>query len=93
MIGQTLGRYQILAKLARAAWATKKVYRPAEYYRQNVMICAAKAHSELMGADVVVTYAINTFVFAEQSTNSLIYYPKFVRLTQCGGAGSSPVQQ
>lgn len=46
-----------------------------------------------MGADVVVTYAINTFVFAEQLTNSLIYYPKFVRLTQCGGAGSSPLQQ
>lgn len=68
-------------------------YRPAEYNHPNVMIYVAKAHPELTGADVVVTYAINTFVFAEQLTDRLISYPKSVRLTQCGGAGSSPVQQ
>jgi hypothetical protein len=59
------------------------VYRPPEYYRPNVMIYAAKAHSQLTGADLVLTYATNTFRFSEHLTDSLIYYPHFVRLTRC----------
>jgi hypothetical protein len=47
------------------------------------MIYAAKAHPELTGADLVITYATNTFEFAEQLTDSLPYYPRFVRLTRC----------
>lgn len=61
----------------------KVVYRPPEFTRPNVMIYAAKAHPHLTGADLVVTYATNTFVFSEHLTDSLIYYPRFVRLTQC----------
>jgi hypothetical protein len=63
--------------------APRMVYRPPEYYRPNVMIYAAKAHPELTGGDLVLTYATNTFEFAEQLTDSLIYYPRFVRLTRC----------
>ena len=63
--------------------APQQVYRPPEYYRPNVMIYAGKAHPELTGADLVLTYASNTFQFAEQLTDSLIYYPRFVRLTRC----------
>jgi hypothetical protein len=63
--------------------APQMVYRPSEYYRPNVMIYAAKAHPELTGGDLVLTYATNTFEFAEQLTDSLIYYPRFVRLTRC----------
>lgn len=59
------------------------VYHPPEYNRPNVMIYAAKAHPTLAGADVVLTYATNTFMFAEQLADSLIYYPRFVRLTRC----------
>jgi hypothetical protein len=59
------------------------VYRPSEYYRPNVMIYAAKAHPELTGGDIVLTYATNTFEFVEQLSDSLIYYPRFVRLTRC----------
>jgi hypothetical protein len=59
------------------------VYRPPEYYRPNVMIYAAKAHPELTGGDLNLTYATNTFDLAEQLTDSLIYYPRFVRLTRC----------
>jgi hypothetical protein len=59
------------------------VYRPSEFYRPNIMIYAGKAHPELTGADLVLTYATNTFLFGEQLTDSLIYFPRFVRLTRC----------
>jgi hypothetical protein len=59
------------------------VYRPPEYNRPNVMIYAAKAHPQLTGADLVVTYATNTFQFSEHLSDSLIYYPRFVRLSRC----------
>lgn len=61
----------------------RMIYRPAEYYRPNVMIYAAKAHPQLAGADLVLTYATNTFEFAEHKSDSLIYYPRFVRLARC----------
>ncbi len=61
----------------------RMIYRPAEYYRPNIMIYAAKAHPQLTGADLIVSYATNTFHFAEQLTDSLIYYPRFVRLARC----------
>ncbi len=61
----------------------RMVYRPPEYYRPNVMIYAAKAHPRLTGADLVLTYATNTFRFSEQLTDSLIYYPRFVRMERC----------
>ena len=61
----------------------RMVYRPPEYHRPNVMIYSAKAHPQLTGGDVVVTYATNTFQFTEHLTDSLIYYPRFVRLTRC----------
>lgn len=63
--------------------APRMVYRPPEYHRPNVMIYAGKAHPQLTGGDLVLTYATNTFQFTEHLTNSLIYYPRFVRLTRC----------
>jgi hypothetical protein len=63
--------------------APRMVYRPPEYSRPNIMIYSAKAHADLTGGDLVLTYATNTFEFAEQLTDSLIYYPRFVRLTRC----------
>ena len=59
------------------------VYRPSEYYRPNIMIYSGKAHPELTGADLILTYVTNTFKFEEQFADSLIYYPRFVRLTRC----------
>lgn len=59
------------------------LYRPPEYYRENVSIYSGKAHPSLTGSDLVLTYATNTFRFEEQLTDSLIYYPRFVRLTRC----------
>lgn len=72
------------APILTGPWsAPRMVYRPPEYYRPNVMIYSAKAHPELSGADLLLTYATNTFQFGELSTDSLIYYPRFVRLTRC----------
>jgi hypothetical protein len=62
---------------------SRMVYRPSEYYRPNAMIYSGKAHPELTGADLVLTYDTNTFSFAEQLTDSLIYFPRFLRLTRC----------
>jgi hypothetical protein len=59
------------------------VYHPPEYNRPSVMIYAAKAHPTLIGADLVLTYATNSFKFAEHLSDSLIYYPRFVRLSRC----------
>lgn len=63
--------------------APRMVYRPPEYYRPNVMIYSAKAHPQLTGGDLLLTYVTNTFQFAEHLTDSLIYFPRFVRLTRC----------
>jgi len=59
------------------------IYRPPEYYRPNVMIYSAKVHPQLTGGNLVVTYATNTFEFAEQLSDNQIYFPRFVSLTRC----------
>lgn len=63
--------------------APRMLYRPPEFYRPNVLIYSAKAHPQLTGADLAITYATNTTQFAEHLTDSDIYYPRFVKLTRC----------
>jgi len=62
---------------------TEFLFRPPEYSRPNVMIYSAKAHPELSGPDLAVTYATNTFKFEEHLSDEEIYYPRFVRLMRC----------
>ena len=60
------------------------LYRPSEFYQPDIMIYAAKAHPELFGADLLLTYATNSFrLFQEHMRDTLIYYPRFLRLTRC----------
>jgi hypothetical protein len=84
---QGFGPADIMMRAAPALtgpWsAPRMVYRPPEYYRPNVMVYAGKAHPDLTGGDLVLTYATNTFDFTGQLTDSLTYYPRFVRLTRC----------
>ena len=61
----------------------KSIYRPPEYDRPNIMIYSGKAHPQLTGADLVVTYSTNSFKFQEHLADGLIYYPRFVRLQRC----------
>ena len=63
--------------------APRLLYRPPEYYRPDIMIYAGKAHPELTGAELVLTYATNSFDFGRLVSDSLVYYPRFIRLTRC----------
>lgn len=65
-------------------WSAPHIlYQPPEHHQADVMIYAGKAHPQLRGADLVVTYATNTGKFGEHFSNPLSYYPHFVRLTRC----------
>jgi hypothetical protein len=57
------------------------IYAPPEKARAKIMIYAAKAHPELAGADIVLTYNTNSFDFNELINDDALYYPRFVRLT------------
>ena len=59
------------------------LYRPPEHHQPNAMVYAGKAHPQLSGADLVVTYATNTGKISGHFTNPRSYYPHFVRLTRC----------
>jgi len=60
------------------------VYRPPESDGPHPFVYAAKAHPELVGhhpADLVVTYATNSFEFADLLTEQgeqTLYWPRFV---------------
>ena len=55
------------------------VYEPAEKTMPSVMIYAAKAHPEIVGADMTITYNTNGPI-EKIITDTTIYYPRFVRL-------------
>ena len=63
------------------------VYRPPESDGPRAFVYAAKAHPELMGpdaADLVVTYAVNSFDFGDLFTPHgahSLYWPRFVLVT------------
>ncbi len=59
--------------------AVDTTYWPPELRRPHILIYAAKAHPELQGADLILTYATN-LPFALQRLDSTVYYPRFVRL-------------
>jgi hypothetical protein len=62
--------------------APRAVFRPPEDDRENAFVYAAKAHPFLSGADLVATYATNTFAGLPTLRNdTTIYYPRFVKLT------------
>jgi len=65
--------------------APSAVYRPPEFDRPGIMIYAGKAHPDLSGADLVLTYATNSFEFTQHFSDPDLYYPRFVRLGRCAG--------
>lgn len=56
------------------------VWRPPESDRAGVLVYAAKAHPELEGDGLVVTYASNATDFATLVADETLYYPRFVRV-------------
>lgn len=57
-----------------------RVFRPEESMRASPFVYAGKGHPALEGADLVVTYASNSFDFAELLRDDTLYYPRFVRV-------------
>lgn len=57
-----------------------ELFRPEESDRPGVLVYAAKAHPELEGAPLVVTYATNTTDFGALVRDESLYYPRFLRL-------------
>ncbi|MDB4968133.1 MAG: hypothetical protein JWN44_3822 [Myxococcales bacterium] len=55
-------------------------YRPPENDRAAVFTYAGKGHPELLGADLVATYASNHMDFAMLVADTSLYFPRFVRL-------------
>lgn len=54
-------------------------YKPQEAERDRVTIYAAKAHPELVGADLVLTYATNHLDVEAVLDDEGLYYPRFLR--------------
>jgi hypothetical protein len=59
--------------------ATTTVYQPPEGSEPNVIVYAGKAHPELQGAPMVLTYASNNLSLAGTIDDQCLYYPRFVR--------------
>ncbi len=78
------------AEFLTGPWTSpQRIYTPPENARENIMIYAVKAHPHLEGADLVVTYATNSFEFSDHMTDPSIYYPRFVRMMRCDRSGRS----
>lgn len=72
------------APLLTGPWSdSRMLYRPSENYWPNIFIYAGKAHPELTGADLILTYVTNTYDAEAMVMDSLVYYPRFVRLMRC----------
>jgi hypothetical protein len=56
------------------------LYHPPEFEKPRIMIYQGKAHPELTGAGLVLTYSTNSFDFGNLMNDEEIYYPRFVRL-------------
>jgi hypothetical protein len=63
-------------------WTAPTIFhRPPESDRPDAFVYAGKAHPELAGADLVLTYVANSFEFADLFADPTLYYPRFVRVT------------
>jgi hypothetical protein len=60
--------------------ATSDVYLPPEAAQRDVLLYAARAHPELEGGSLVITYASNGLDFARVVADRSLYFPRFVRV-------------
>jgi hypothetical protein len=59
----------------------KEIYRPPESSHSEPFVYAGKAHPELLGADLIATYAANGSD-KRLAEDMSIYFPRFVRISQ-----------
>jgi len=75
-----------LSETPTGAWTgIERFYRPEEYETPNILIYAAKAHPHLAGADLVLTYATNTYPFRRLVRSDELYYPRFLKVSLRAG--------
>jgi hypothetical protein len=61
-------------------WSPPRIiHHPAEADRSDILIYAGKAHPHLKGADLVMTYVVNTIDWELLLDDNSIYYPRFLR--------------
>ncbi len=60
--------------------APEPAYRPRESRERDAFVYAGKAHPELKGAPLIVTYAANNLDPEKLLDSKTLYYPRFVRL-------------
>jgi hypothetical protein len=69
------------ARTPTDAWSDGvTVFRPPESDRPHTLVYAGKAHPELAGGDLVLTYASNDTDLASLVSDTSIYFPRFVRV-------------
>ena len=56
-------------------------YRPPESDRAGIFVYAGKAHPELKGGDLILTYVANNSNFGALVDDRSIYYPRFLKAT------------
>jgi hypothetical protein len=61
--------------------AATQIFRPPESGLPHTLVYSAKAHPELTGADLVLTYNTNSTDLGSLVADPSIYYPRFVRVT------------
>jgi hypothetical protein len=57
----------------------ERFYRPEEYEIPDILLYAGKAHPQLVGAGLVLTYATNILGYGRLVARDDIYYPRFFR--------------
>ena len=58
----------------------QRFYRPDEYFTKNILIYAGKAHPELVGADIVLTYVANSTNSSQLVNDVSLYFPRFLKV-------------
>jgi hypothetical protein len=79
------GATDVIARFAprpEGPWSAPEVlFRPRESGRNSANVYAAKAHPELEGAPLIVTYATNSFDFSRLIGSRRLYYPRVIRVS------------
>ena len=70
------------ASAPEGPWSSSTtLYTPPESSRAGALVYAGKAHPELQGADMVLTYVANHSDFATVQNDMSLYFPRFVKVT------------
>jgi hypothetical protein len=79
------GNAPVTLRTARAAegpWSSPlHLFDAPEGTKKNALVYSAKAHPELRGADLVVTYCTNDTDLATLVDDTSLYFPRFLKVT------------